>query len=353
MRTIAIVLVGVAGASHRLKEKSWTDVWQNNFIIERKKQLNAAQDIPCLHSIWEKTDTRQDASAKCESYPRKAFLRFLLAFSTRSVGFNPSLLRVQIAAGCRVPAGSHMVFESKQNCMVHTFPVMHKKDEVNTVQPVISDINPSLPSSSSSEHDRIRNSCLTWVTDFVVKHHLCPWAKGALSHLEFRIIDTPPINDSSDNDDIEDFYAELMSLAEGLMEAQEHPDSERKTTTMLIALPQYHDFMDFLDVSSVLVKLFESSGISDFVQVATFHPDYRFRDEESAVSAYTNRSPYPMLHYLLVSEVSKAIENYAKDGRNSGDIWQDNIVKMNNLATELGGEKGMQHVLEKMCQHSE
>lgn len=290
----------------------------------------------------------QERSVRYAIKARAAFLSFLLAFRTQPAAFNQYCPRMRTVARSCSPSVFCIGVLSKQRHMGNLVPVMNRKEELTEAQ-VVSHVAPSFSLHSEPEHDRIRNSCLTWVTDFVVKHHLCPWAKGALSHLEFHIIDTPPINEGSSDGDIEDLYAELISLAEALIEAQVHSDSEGKVTTMLIALPQYHDFNGFLSVSQDLVDLFERHGISDFVQVATFHPDYCFRDETSTVSAYTNRSPYPMLHYLLVSEVSKAIDNYAKDGRDSNDIWQDNINKMHNLADELGGEKGMQRVFEKMC----
>ena len=45
------------------------------------------------------------------------------------------------------------------------------------------------------------------------------------------------------------------------------------------------------------------------IQIASFHPQYRFAGTEpNAAENYTNRSPYPMLHLLRETSVSQAAE---------------------------------------------
>ena len=50
--------------------------------------------------------------------------------------------------------------------------------------------------------------------------------------------------------------------------------------------------------------------------------------DENAIENWTNRSPYPMIHLLRVSEVSAALSAYK---RNPDDIWKDNVNKMKEL----------------------
>ena len=58
------------------------------------------------------------------------------------------------------------------------------------------------------------------------------------------------------------------------------------------------DFQDIL----------KESKLEGIIQIASFHPDYQFDGTEmSDVENYSNRSPYPMLHILRESSVSKAV----------------------------------------------
>eukprot|EP00596_Hydrurales_sp_CCMP1899_P010928 CAMPEP_0119052464 /NCGR_PEP_ID=MMETSP1177-20130426/73754_1 /TAXON_ID=2985 /ORGANISM="Ochromonas sp, Strain CCMP1899" /LENGTH=129 /DNA_ID=CAMNT_0007032041 /DNA_START=350 /DNA_END=736 /DNA_ORIENTATION=- len=97
-------------------------------------------------------------------------------------------------------------------------------------------------------------------------------------------------------------------------------DSESNPSTTLIVIPDFKKFDDFLDLIDILNGLLEVDGIDKYIQLAHFHPDYAFADsDEDDIENYTNRSPFPVLHLLQVSEVTKAI-----DGYNNGDtspIW--------------------------------
>jgi hypothetical protein len=67
------------------------------------------------------------------------------------------------------------------------------------------------------------------------------------------------------------------------------------------------DYNDFLDAGE---RLLGDLGLRGSVQIASFHPDYRFAGADpSAVENYTNRSPYPMLHLLLETSISEAATN--------------------------------------------
>jgi hypothetical protein len=47
------------------------------------------------------------------------------------------------------------------------------------------------------------------------------------------------------------------------------------------------------------------------VQVTTFHPDYQFEGSKpNDASNYTNRSPYPMLHFLQEAAVEVAVAKH-------------------------------------------
>src|SRR5690606_16021748 len=82
-------------------------------------------------------------------------------------------------------------------------------------------------------------------------------------------------------------------------------------TTLIVhprCLTRFDDYNDFLDEVDGLLELRELDGA---VQVASFHPDYRFVDSPVDDPAnYTNPSPYPMLHFLRESSVSRAGDSH-------------------------------------------
>jgi hypothetical protein len=52
-------------------------------------------------------------------------------------------------------------------------------------------------------------------------------------------------------------------------------------------------------------------ALDGVLQVASFHPDYRFADAGADdIGNYTNRSPYPTLHLLREDSVTRAVEAY-------------------------------------------
>ena len=79
----------------------------------------------------------------------------------------------------------------------------------------------------------------------------------------------------------------------------------------------------------IILYFIISTGIDKLIQIASFHPDYQFADSEASdVTNYTNRSPYPLIHFLRVKDVSTAIDNF--DG-STDDIWKSNKKKLRNL----------------------
>ena len=61
-------------------------------------------------------------------------------------------------------------------------------------------------------------------------------------------------------------------------------------------LQDFLDYNDFLDRVDALVQALELEGV---LQVASFHPDYRFADSDpDDIENHSNRSPFPTLHLL-------------------------------------------------------
>jgi hypothetical protein len=75
----------------------------------------------------------------------------------------------------------------------------------------------------------------------------------------------------------------------------------------------------------------EDLGLRGIIQIASFHPQYRFvGTEANAAENYTNRSPYPMLHLLREASVTQV----ALASDEVLEIPRRNIEIMRNLGRE-------------------
>jgi hypothetical protein len=52
-------------------------------------------------------------------------------------------------------------------------------------------------------------------------------------------------------------------------------------------------------------------GLEGVIQLASFHPSYRFADSEADdIGNFTNRSPYPTLHLLREASIERAVQAF-------------------------------------------
>ena len=71
--------------------------------------------------------------------------------------------------------------------------------------------------------------------------------------------------------------------------------------------------------------------LEGIIQVASFHPDYRFAGTEADdISNYSNRSPYPMLHLLREDSVERAVAAHP----DTDAIYQRNIETLRRIGPE-------------------
>jgi hypothetical protein len=108
------------------------------------------------------------------------------------------------------------------------------------------------------------------------------------------------------------------ALADSLAHELAHLDREpadRLETTLLVhphVLGDFEEFNRFLDVADLLLRRLDLEGV---IQVASFHPDYRFEGAAAGDPANaTNQSPYPMLHLLRESSVERATRSHLDPG---------------------------------------
>ncbi len=156
-----------------------------------------------------------------------------------------------------------------------------------------------------------------WVEHFVVGLNLCPFARTPFRNGRIRYV-------LYEGEDVVEL-ARLMVREAHWLSLQ--PASEVETTLLIHpnALPDFYDYLDFLEEAELLIR---ENGLEGIIQVASFHPDYQFAGTEAdAPENYTNRSPYPMLHLLREEILEKALEQI----EHPEQIPEENIEKMNRL----------------------
>ena len=159
-----------------------------------------------------------------------------------------------------------------------------------------------------------------WLRRAVIGLNLCPFAKAALVKEQIRFV----LSEARDADALlEDLLAELTHLRD--------TPAEQIDTTLLIhpyVLTDFLDYNDFLDVADAALTALDLDGE---IQVASFHPDYRFADsDEDAIENYSNRSPFPMLHLLREASVERAVAAFP----DADAIVERNMATLNKLGVE-------------------
>jgi hypothetical protein len=136
-----------------------------------------------------------------------------------------------------------------------------------------------------------------WLERAVIGLNLCPFAKAVHAKGQVRYVlsdaDTP--------------QALLEQLGEELLRLRDTP-AEAVDTTLLVhprVLADFLDYNDFLDDADALV---EALGLDGVLQVASFHPDYRFAGtDRDDIGNFSNRAPFPTLHLLREDSVERAV----------------------------------------------
>jgi uncharacterized protein len=168
-----------------------------------------------------------------------------------------------------------------------------------------------------------------WLETFVIGLNLCPFARKpyTLGRIHFELCLEPELEPI-----LEQAYASATKLVQG-----KAPDTD---TTLFIVPNGLSDFSDYLDALEILDALIAEAGWEGILQVASFHPAYEFADSTADDPAnHTNRSPYPMFHFLLEAQVSQAVNAYP----DTLEIPDRNVAFMRKL-----GQVGIDQLWEKI-----
>ena len=172
-------------------------------------------------------------------------------------------------------------------------------------------------SSVKPTHGEVITATKRWLERVVIGLNLCPFAKTVHAKRQVRYaVSSAQASDAV----LDDLERELRTLVAA--------KPEKVDTTLLIlpyALAKFDDFTDFLDLVEIVLKV---QGLTGVIQVASFHPQYRFADATADdMSNFTNRSPYPVLHLLREASLAYAIKTFP----DTAAIYEQNIATLRAL----------------------
>jgi uncharacterized protein len=148
-----------------------------------------------------------------------------------------------------------------------------------------------------------------WIVDVVIGCNFCPFAAKEVKRgsIHYEVINN----------------ATFQSVLEVTIKTFQQLEDNKDIETALIILPySFESFSTYLDLVGKVEKLLEKEGYEGVYQIASFHPQYLFAGStDNDPSNYTNRSPYPMLHFLKEESVSRAVDTHP----NIDDVPEQNI----------------------------
>jgi hypothetical protein len=156
--------------------------------------------------------------------------------------------------------------------------------------------------NETAADEALSNKALThlWVQKLVVGEGLCPFAHPVMEKLHIE---------ESTSQDLEVVTRAFLSLLNEMQLA----DEDDLPTALFIVTAALADFDDYLDWLFLCEDLLEQSGLEGDIQLASFHPHYEFEGEEAeAMTNYSNRSPFPMIHFIRENHISEALKTVTK-----------------------------------------
>lgn len=146
--------------------------------------------------------------------------------------------------------------------------------------------------------DQIIEQTKKWVDDVVVACHFCPFA--------VQVVKQEQVHYEVENNMVSERYVDVV-----LHELSRLDHDNTIETSFLIFPYLFTQFDEFLNLVSFAECLIKQYGYGGIYQLASFHPLYVFAnsDEDDAAN-YTNRSVYPMLHFLREASIDKVLEHY-------------------------------------------
>lgn len=157
-------------------------------------------------------------------------------------------------------------------------------------------------SNTTEPAEALSNKALTrlWVEKLVVGEGLCPFAHPIMDKLHIE---------ECTSQDLEQITRAFLSLLNEMQLA----DEDDLPTSLFIVTQALADFDDYLEWLFVCEDLLEQAGLEGEIQLASFHPHYEFEGEAAEdMTNYSNRSPFPMIHFIRENHISEALKTVTK-----------------------------------------
>lgn len=180
---------------------------------------------------------------------------------------------------------------------------------------------------NQAETDIVIANTKKWISDVVVGCNFCPFAAKEVKKdtIHYAVLQE----------------ATKKTVLESVMQMIYQLDDNNSIETSFLIIPDsFLLFNDYLDLLSLVERLMEKENYEGIYQVASFHPAYLFAGSTPTdPSNYTNRSPYPMFHFLREDSVSKAISSYPDidkvPERNIAFTTEKGLLYMKQLFTKV------------------
>ncbi len=175
--------------------------------------------------------------------------------------------------------------------------------------------------SDCVEGDPVRET-YHWLETVVVGLNLCPFAAPVLKDKGLSV-------EVCDEQILDSILAAVLKQLDTLQQS----DESVLSTSLLVFSQALQDFDEFWALVEVADNLLQQVGLDGVIQIASFHPSYCFEGvDDDDISHYTNRSPYPMLHFIREAQLTRALAHYP----NPEQIPENNIDRLRQLGkTEL------------------
>ncbi|WP_244826350.1 DUF1415 domain-containing protein [Caballeronia sp. TF1N1] len=172
----------------------------------------------------------------------------------------------------------------------------------------------------STREEEVIAATRHWLTRAVIGLNLCPFAKSVHVKGQIRYV-------VSDARGVEDVVAELADELRLLRES----DAKDIDTTLFITPHAFAHFTDYNDALFFADRLLNDMGLAGELQIASFHPQYRFEGSEpDDIENFTNRAPYPIFHLLREASIDRAVDAFP----DAADIYERNMETLRRLGHE-------------------
>lgn len=157
----------------------------------------------------------------------------------------------------------------------------------------------------------------TWLERAVIGLNLCPFARAPYVQKRVRF----RVSHATDDE-------ELLADLEVELRALNAVSADQLETVLLIHPWALNDFLDYNEFLNAADGCLDELDLVGEFQIASFHPQYQFAGTDvEDVENYSNRSPFPILHLLRESSISRVVD--ALD--DPDEIYQQNMQTLRQL----------------------